>query len=171
MNDNAHTHKGDSQPPHGSLNDKAGQYLTFSLGNDEYGLQIPKVQEFVVLKPLKRAPNTPSFIRGIMNLRGDDIAVMELRARFHLDSREDTESTSIIVVHGTWKDKKVRLGLLVDEIREVTEITEEEIEPPPSDKSMVRDSFLIASAKIDGKVILLLDIDKILQNSHLSFVV
>jgi purine-binding chemotaxis protein CheW len=171
MNENAHTHKAESQPPHDSLNDKAGQYLTFSLGDDEYGLEILQVQEFVGLMPLKRAPNTPSFIRGIMNLRGDDIAVMELRARFHLDSREDTESTSIIVIHGTWKDQKATLGLLVDEVSEVTEITEEEIEPPPSDKSLVRDSFLIASAKIDDKVILLLDIDKILQNSNLSFVV
>ena len=163
---NAH----DDEPHDDSLDEKAGQYLTFLIGNNEYGIEILKVQEFVGLMPIKRVPDTPPFIRGIVNLHGQNIPVMDLRVRFLLESREDTDRTSIVVVRGTCKGKEIALGFLVDDVREVMEITEEQLEPPPTTESASDDSFIMATARVDGKTVMLLNIDKILESSNASSV-
>lgn len=171
MNDNGKPHNAqDDEPQDDSLDEKAGQYLTFLLGNNEYGIEILKVQEFVGLMPVKRVPGTPAFIRGIINLHGQNIPVMDLRARFQLASRDDTDRTSIIVVRGTCKGKEIGFGFLVDDVREVTEITKEQLEPPPTTESAPDDSFIMATARVDGKLVLLLNIDNILERSNASSV-
>ncbi|MFO7974003.1 MAG: chemotaxis protein CheW [Candidatus Hydrogenedentota bacterium] len=171
MNDNGSPRKAQSESHEDSLIDKAGQYLTFSLGDDEYGVEILRVQEFVGLTPVKRIPGTPAYIRGLVSLRGQNIPVIELRRLFSLDSHEDTERTSIIVIHGSWKSKKVVVGLLVDEVREVAQITEEQIEPPPPTESTSETSFIMATAQIDSEMVALLDPDKLFESKDLSSVV
>lgn len=170
MNENTEPPEPQTGQSEESLADKAGQYLTFALGKEEFGLEILKVQEIIGMMPVTRVPQTPDFIRGVINLRGKVIPVMELRTRFALERKEDTERTCIIVVEVTWKESKVTVGLLVDEVREVTEITKDQIEPTPSMGTAVDESFIMGMGKVNDKVVMLLDVDRILEGSNLSSV-
>ena len=152
-----------------SLANRAGQYLTFTLGGEDYGLEVLKVQEIIGMMPVTRVPQMPEYIRGVINLRGKVIPVMDLRARFALESKEDTERTCIIVVEVAGKDDKIAVGLLVDDVCEVTEITEELLEPAPSMGAGSGESFFPAMAKMGRKVVMLLDVDKIFEGCLANF--
>ncbi len=156
--------------PMNPLANKAGQYLTFALGKEEYGIEILKVQEIIGMMPVTRVPQTPGFVRGAINLRGKAIPVMELRTRFALESKQDTERTCIIVIEIAWNNRRNTVGFLVDEVREVTEITEEQLEPTPGMGNAIDDAFIMAVAKVGGKVVKLLDADRILEGTDLSSV-
>lgn len=148
----------------------AGLYLTFELGEETYGLEILKVQEIMGIMPVTRVPKTPDFVRGVINLRGKVIPVIELRRKFGMDPNEDTERTCIIVVQVAGADTDVTMGLIVDEVAEVLEITEDRIEPPPSFGSAVDTEFILAMGKVEEKVVMLLDVDKVLSGGELSLV-
>lgn len=148
----------------------AGLYLTFELGEETYGLEILKVQEIMGIMPVTRVPKTPDFVRGVINLRGKVIPVIELRRKFGMDRNEDTERTCIIVVQVAGADTDVTMGLIVDEVAEVLEITEDRIEPPPSFGSAVDTEFILAMGKVEEKVVMLLDVDKVLSGGELSLV-
>lgn len=138
-----------------------GKYLTFVLGNEVYGLEILKVQEIMGMMSITRVPKTPSFIRGVINLRGRVIPVMDMRKRFELQPREDTDRTCIIVVMIQDMGQPVTMGLLVDEVLEVVDIKEENLEETPSFGSDINMNFIMCVGKIESGVVLLLDIDRI----------
>lgn len=146
----------------------AGKYLTFKLGAEAYGLGILKVQEIIGMMSVTHVPRIPEFIRGVINLRGKVIAVVDLRRKFGLDAHEDTERTCIIVVQVTRADDRVTMGIIVDEVSEVLYIESGQIEPPPCFGTSVNTDFLMGMGKVGEKVIMLLDADKVLSREEVA---
>jgi purine-binding chemotaxis protein CheW len=144
---------------------RAGKYLTFFLGAEEYGVEILKVHEIIGILPITRVPRTPSFIRGVINLRGKVIPIIDLRDRFGMPREEANESCIIVVAI-----RGIQLGAVVDKVSEVLNIAEDSIEPTPSFGVDVNTEYLLGLAKGDGRVRLLLDIDKVLTTTELTAV-
>jgi len=147
---------------------KAGKYLTFQLGKEVYGIEILKVQEIIGMMPVTRMPRTPEFVRGVINLRGKVIPVIELRLKFGLETREDTDRTCIVVVQVAGSAGTVTMGLLVDEVSEVLNVLQEQIEAPPSFGAGVDIDFILGMGKVGQKVVMLLDADKVLSGEELA---
>ena len=146
---------------------KAGKYLTFQMGKEIYGIEILKVQEIIGMMPVTRVPKTPDFVRGVINLRGKVIPVIELRRKFGMESREDTDRTCIVVVQVAGDAGMVTMGLLVDEVSEVLNVGQEQIEAPPSFGVGVDTEFILGMGKVGQKVLMLLDADKVLSSEEL----
>ena len=141
----------------------AGKYLTFKLAAEEYGLEILKVQEIIKMMDITRVPRTPGFVRGVINLRGKVIPVIDLRLKFGMESKETTEKTCVIVVQVARENTTVTTGIIVDEVSEVLDIASGEIEPAPSFGTNVDTRFILGMAKAKGSVKILLDINKVLS--------
>ena len=148
--------------------DKAGKYLTFKLGPGHYGLEILKVREIIGLMDITKVPRTPPYIRGVINLRGKVIPVLDLRSKFGMDNRADTEETCIIVVEVVGKDSSVQMGILVDAVSEVLDIQDGDIEEAPSFGGNVNTDFILGMGKVKNEVKILLDIDKVLTASDVA---
>lgn len=137
---------------------KGGKYLTFFLGKEEYALEILKVQEIIGLMPITPVPGMPAYIRGVLNLRGKIIPVMELRVRFGLERVPDTDESCIIVVQsGTYL-----MGVLVDKVSEVSEVDDKQIEPVPTFGIGSKVEYLAGIGKFEQSVKLLLNVEKVL---------
>jgi purine-binding chemotaxis protein CheW len=147
--------------------DRGGKFLTFHLGEEEYGLEILKVQEIIGIMAITRVPRTPEFVRGVINLRGKVIPVVDLRLKFEMEGKEDTERTCIIVVQVAHNNTQVTMGLLVDEVSEVLDIDGKQIEPPPSFGTAIEADFIFGMGKIDQKVVMLLDVDEVLSTREI----
>jgi purine-binding chemotaxis protein CheW len=147
--------------------DLVGKYLTFKLGREEYGLQILKVQEIIEMIDITRVPRTPPYVKGVINLRGKVIPVVDLRLKFGLEEKDVTRTTCIIVVYVQRQDTEITMGLVVDEVSEVSEIGVQQIEPPPSFGASVDTEFILAMAKKENSVTTLMDIDKVLSEREL----
>jgi len=147
---------------------KPGKYLTFALGGEVYGLEILKVQEIIGMMNVTRVPRTPEFMRGVINLRGKVIPVIDLRLKFGLDQVEDTERTCIIVVQVSKGDSTVIMGIIVDEVSEVLDIVEQQIEASPEFGSQIDTNFIMGTGKVDKKVVMLLDVDKVLSGGEIE---
>ena len=142
--------------------DKEGKYLTFALGNEEYGLEILKVREIIGFMSITAVPQMPSYIKGVINLRGQVIPVIDLRAKFLMAGAEVTEQTCIIVVEITQQGRKFNTGIVVDHVSEVLDIAGENIEESPQFGSDVKTDFILGMGKVGDRVKILLDIDKVL---------
>lgn len=140
------------------------KFLTFFLANEEYGLEILKVQEIICLLPITRVPRTPTFIRGVINLRGKVISVVDLRLKFGMEEKETTPETCIIVV----QTAGMEIGIMVDKVSEVLAIAASEIEDTPSFGTTVNTDYILGIGKSQGKVKLLLDIERVLSTQELS---
>ena len=145
-----------------------GKYLTFILGKEEYGVEILKVQEIIGIMQVTRVPRSPTFLRGIINLRGSVIPVVDLRLKFGMNGMQDTEKTCIIVVNMRPDEgaKTIVMGIIVDEVSEVVDVRAEQIDPPPKLGSSVDTSFILGIGKLGKKVAILLDIDKVLTQEE-----
>jgi purine-binding chemotaxis protein CheW len=148
----------------------AGKYLTFKLGREEYGLEILKVQEIIKMMEITTVPRTPAFVKGVINLRGKVIPVVDLRLKFDMEEKENTDTTCIIVVQVARADATVTMGVVVDEVSEVLDIAAEEIEPSPDMGSTVDSQFILGMAKAKGAVKILLDVDKVLSAGDMEAV-
>lgn|SRR5690554_5666941 len=146
--------------PHG----KGGKYLTFFLAGEEYGIEILKVHEIIGMMPITRVPRTPDVVRGVINLRGKVIPIVDLRRRFHLPAAEPTEETCIIVV----QVRGVQTGVVVDSVSEVMDIHGNDVEDTPSFGVDVDTAYLLGIAKSAGRVRLLLDIDRVLSHEDVQ---
>ncbi len=146
----------------------AGKYLTFRLANEEYGLEILKVQEIIRMQAVTRVPRTPDYVRGVINLRGKVIPVIDLRKKFGLESAQDTEKTCIIVVQIASGDGKVVMGIIIDEVKEVLDIKAENIEETPSFGASIDTQFIMGMGKIGQSVKILLDIDKVMSAREIN---
>ena len=156
-----------------ALMDRTGKYLTFKLGAEEFGLEILKVQEIIKMMDITKVPRTPRFVRGVINLRGKVIPVVDLRLKFGMENRENTDKTCVIVVQvaqGGAASGAVTMGTIVDEVSEVLDITAGQIEPPPEFGSAVDTDFILGMGKVNKKVIMLLDINKVLSRGELATV-
>ena len=146
----------------------AGKYLTFRLAEEEYGLEILKVQEIIQMQAVTRVPRTPDYVRGVINLRGKVIPVIDLRKKFSLEATQDTEKTCIIVVQIASGDSHVVMGIIIDEVKEVLDIRAENIEDTPSFGSSIDTEFILGMGKIGTSVKILLDIDKVMSAKEIS---
>lgn len=151
-----------------SISDRAGKYLTFKLVNEEYGLEILKVREIIGLMGITVVPRTPPYIRGVINLRGKVIPVVDLRLKFGMASTEDTKETCIIVVDVPRDGEAVQMGILVDTVSEVLDIKAEDIEETPSFGAGFNADFILGMAKAKGSVKILLNIEAVLSREDLS---
>jgi len=145
-----------------SLRDKEGKYLTFALSNEEYGLEILKVREIIGYMDITAVPQTPAHVKGVINLRGQVIPVVDLRAKFAMDTANVTEQTCIIVVEIAHGKKKFNTGIIVDHVQEVLDIAGKNIEEAPQFGSNVNTDFILGIGKIGKSVKILLHIDKVL---------
>lgn len=139
-----------------------GKYLTFNLQAESYGIDVLKVREIIRLTTITSVPQMPAHIRGVINLRGKIIPVMDLRIRFEFPTAADTEQTCIIVVQVKLPDgKSTQMGLVVDGVEEVINLAESDIEETPSFGGQICTDYIIGIAKVKGLVKTLLDIDGI----------
>jgi purine-binding chemotaxis protein CheW len=145
-----------------------GKYLTFQLGSEEYGLEILKVREIIGIMDITRLPRTPDFVRGVINLRGKVIPVIDLRLRFGLPEKEYDERTCIIVVEVRENGLNVLMGIIVDSVSEVLNVVLEDLEPTPSFGVALNTDFIMGMAKGKSTVRALMDIDKVLTTDELS---
>lgn len=154
----------------GTLTNRAGKYLTFKLGAEEYGLEILKVQEIIKMMDITKVPRTPEFVRGVINLRGKVIPVVDLRLKFGMQGKETTDKTCVIVVQVAHTGGRVTMGAIVDEVSEVLDIIGEQIEPAPEFGTTVDTAFILGMGKVGKKVIMLLDVDKVLSSRDMAAV-
>jgi len=147
---------------------QAGKYLTFALGEEEYGLEILKVREIFGYMEITNVPQMPSYVKGVINLRGKVIPVINLRTKFSIDEIEISEETCIIVVDSVTDGVHVETGVIVDRVSEVLDITSENIEPSPQFGAEVETNFILGIGKVGDAVKLLLDIDTVLQDGILE---
>ncbi len=145
-----------------ALVDREGKYLTFALAHEEYGLEILKVREIIGYMEITAVPQTPHHVKGVINLRGQVIPVIDLRAKFGMETTEVTEETCIIVVEISQDNRSFSTGVIVDHVQEVLDIKGPEIEEAPKFGSSVDTDFILGMGKIEDTVKILLDIDKVL---------
>lgn len=147
---------------------RQGKYLTFALGDEQFGLEILKVREVIVHMDIRSVPKVPSHIKGVINLRSQVIPIIDLRMRFNMEQKEITDETCIIVVQVNSGSKQYNTGIIVDRVCEVLDITEEAIEDSPQFGASLDTSFILGMAKIEGSVKILLDIDKVLADTNIE---
>ena len=143
---------------------RSGKYLTFGLAKESYGLEILTVREIIGVMDITAVPRTPAFIKGVINLRGKVIPVVDLRLKFGMAEAERTEETCIIVV----QVGHVEVGILVDKVSEVLNIDGKDIEDAPSFGTDVDTDFILGMGKSNGKVTILLSIDKVLGSADVQ---
>jgi purine-binding chemotaxis protein CheW len=147
---------------------RGGKYLTFSLSNEQYGIGILKIKEIIGMMPITAVPRMPDFAKGVINLRGKVIPVLDLRLRFGMPEADYTEHTCIIVVEIASSGREVNIGIVVDSVSEVLNIKEADIEDTPAFGTRFDTDFILGLAKIDGGVKILLDIDRILAADEIK---
>ena len=140
------------------------QLVGFRLDNEDYAIAITKIQEIILMKPITRIPQVPDFIEGLINLRGSVIPIVNLRKRFSLPPREIDDETRTIVVN--IHDKTV--GCVVDAVTQVMRINRDQIQPPPLGVMAVNHQYLAGLAKLDDRLMIILDIDKLFQAEELT---
>jgi purine-binding chemotaxis protein CheW len=147
---------------------QAGKYLTFALGPEEFGLEILKVREIIGYIAVTAVPQTPPDVKGVVNLRGQVIPVVDLRTKFGMEAAEVTEHTCIIVVEIAQAGRTFSTGIVVDRVQEVLDIAEDQIEETPHFGASVDTEFILGMGKIGDSVKILLDIDRILGGINLA---
>ena len=150
------------------MHDREGKYLTFNLADEEYGIGILKVKEIIGMMPVTSVPRTPEFVKGVINLRGKVIPVVDLRLRFVMDSIEYTERTCIIVVEIEGSTGTVLIGIVVDAVSEVLNIKANDIEDTPEFGAKLNTEYILGMAKMEGGVKILLDIDRVLSTEEVA---
>jgi purine-binding chemotaxis protein CheW len=148
-----------------TLAEKEGKYLTFALANEEYGLEILKVREIIGYIDVTAIPQMPPYVKGVINLRGQVIPVVDLRARFGMETADVTDQTCIIVVEIAHGARKSSTGIVVDHVQEVLDIAGGDIEETPQFGAVVNTDFILGMAKVGSSVKILLSIDRVLSGT------
>jgi len=149
-----------------------GKFLSFVLGEEEYGLEILKVQEINSMTGITSVPWTPEYVSGVINLRGRVIPIVNLRRKFNLPVTADTEKTCIIVVQVDHADDELTMGIVVDEVSDVLNIRGDQIEPAPGfGGGMAAADFVTGMGKLEDKSVILMDIDCVLNSEEIDAVI
>lgn len=141
--------------------------LTFSLADEGYGVSILKVKEIIGMMDITPVPKTPDFIKGVINLRGKIIPIMDLRIKFGMTQQEYDERTCIIVVEVELKGVQKLLGVVVDMVSEVVTISQNQIEPPPDYGKSMEHNFILGIGKIKDRVVIILDIEEVFASEDI----
>jgi purine-binding chemotaxis protein CheW len=148
--------------------ERTGKYLVFELGREEFGIRVLKVREIMGVQDITAVPQTPAYVKGVINLRGKVIPVVDLRLKFGLPEAEYTQRTCIIVVQAQVETTSALMGIVVDGVAEVLNLAAADIEDTPDFGRGVATPYLLGMAKIKGKVKILLDIDQVLTSQELD---
>lgn len=148
-------------------NERAGKYLTFQLAREEFAIQVLKVREIMGIQAVTAVPQTPPYVKGVINLRGKVVPVVDLRLKFGLPEMEYTQRTCIIVVQVQFQACVLLMGIVVDGVSEVLNLVAADIEDTPEFRSGVVTPYILGMAKSKGKVNILLDIDQVLSSQEL----
>jgi len=157
-------HRADSRAVKAEKGEKGGKFLTFFLSTEEYGIEILKVQEIIGVMSITPIPRTPAFIKGVINLRGRIIPIIDLRLKLSMEEAKHTEETCFIVV----KAHDMHMGVVVDKVSEVLDIAGENVEDAPSMGEDINTDYILGIGKAGDKVKMLLDIDKVLSDKDLK---
>jgi purine-binding chemotaxis protein CheW len=149
---------------------REGKYLTFSLAGEEYGIGIKKVREIIGMMTVTHIPQTPHYVKGVINLRGKVIPVVDLRLKFAMTAMDYTERTCIIVVEIAGAGKTIAMGIIVDSVSEVINIKGGDIDDTPGFGSQLDTDYILGMAKTAGSVKILLDIDRVFGETEFSTV-
>lgn len=152
----------------GSADAASSQYLTFSLANEEYGVDILRVQEIKGWTPVTQIPNAPCFLKGVLNLRGTIVPIVDLRMRFNLKEIEYTPTTVVIVLSLLTEGRERTFGIVVDAVSDVLNIATADIRPKPDFGTVVDADFINGLATVDEQMVMLLDIDRLLRPDELN---
>ncbi len=144
------------------------QYLTFRLGEEVFALDVAKVREVLDLTPITQIPRTPEFMRGVINLRGGVVPVVDLRRGFGMAVAENTVNTCIIVVEVLLEHETVVIGVLADQVEEVIDLEPEQIQPPPKIGTYVKTQFLHGMGRRDSRFLMILNIDQVFSAEELG---
>ena len=144
------------------------QYLTFGLGEEVFALETGSVREVIELVPVTRIPKTPPFMRGVINLRGHAVPVVDLRIKFDMPMVQDTVNTCVIIVDVDVDGELCSMGAIVDSVREVFEMDSDQLNPPPRMGTSIRADFIKAMGKQNEEFIMILDIAKVFSAEELS---
>ncbi|HLJ51565.1 MAG TPA: chemotaxis protein CheW [Bryobacteraceae bacterium] len=147
---------------------RAGKYLTFKLGEEEFGVRVVKVREIMGIQPVTAVPQTPEYLKGVLNLRGKVIPVIDLRLKFGMPAIEYSQRTCIVVVQVEADTGSILVGLVVDAVSEVLMLAGSDIEDTPDFGVKVSTPFLLGMAKLKGKVKILLDIDRVVSEREIA---
>ena len=148
------------------ITEQEGKYLAFILNNETYGIEILRVREIIGLMDVTTVPQTPEYMKGVINLRGKVIPVIDLRLKFSMQEKEHTDETCVIVV----EVNNTSIGIIVDSVSEVLEITRGEIEESPHFGQDIDTSYIMGLGKVKEKIVILLDIEEILSSEELDMV-
>jgi len=144
------------------------QYLTFKLGEETFALDVAEVREILDFTSVTKVPRTPLFMRGVINLRGSVVPVMDLRLKFGMSATEQTVNSCIIVVEMSMEGDTVVIGVLADAVQEVIDLEPEQIEPAPRIGTKLNMEFILGMGKHNGAFMMILDIDKIFESSDIE---
>ncbi|MCC6262667.1 MAG: purine-binding chemotaxis protein CheW [Bryobacterales bacterium] len=147
--------------------DRGGKYLVFHLGREEFGIQVLKVREIMGVQDITAVPQTPNHVKGVINLRGKVIPVVDLRLKFGLPEEEYTQRTCIIVTQVSGEAGPMQMGIVVDGVAEVLNLSGSEIEDTPDFGDGATTPYLLGMAKVKGKVKILLEIEQVLTSQDL----
>jgi purine-binding chemotaxis protein CheW len=147
---------------------RAGKYLVFHLGEEEFAIQVQKVREIMGVQDITQVPQTPPHVKGVINLRGKVIPVIDLRLKFTMPALEYTHRTCIVVVQVAGQHGSVLMGVVVDGVAEVLQVAAGDVEDTPSFGQDVSVPYVMGLAKIKGKVKILLDIDQVMTARELA---
>ena len=148
--------------------EREGKYLTFTLAEEEYGIGILKIKEIIGMLPITSVPQTPDFVKGVINLRGKVIPVIDLRLRFGMGEIDYTERTCIIVVEIDGQTGTVLIGIVVDSVSEVLNVKGEDVEDTPTFGTKLDTEYILGMAKMEGGVKILLDINRVLSGEEIA---
>lgn len=148
--------------------EQQGQYLTFMLGGEVFAIGILRIKEIIEYGQLTEVPRMPGFIRGVINLRGAVVPVIDLGSRFGKSASEVSRRTCIVIIEVVHEEEQHVVGVMVDAVNEVLDIAPEEIEPAPSFGAKIRTDFIRGMGKVDGRFVIILDVDRVLSLDEIS---
>lgn len=146
------------------------QYVTFSLGDELFGVEVTRAREILSVTPVTKVPQTPEYLLGVINLRGQVVPVIDMRLKLNLPVSEETEDTCIIVVEVQVDGEAIIVGALADAVREVLEIRSDQIEPAPRLGARLKTEFISGMGKVDEQFLILLNIDRVFSSDELAIV-
>ena len=143
-------------------------YLTFKLGEEEFAAHVSRVLSIMEMTKITQVPKTPGYMKGVINLRGQVLPVIDTRLKFGMSSAEYTANTCIVVMEVEVNGENVQVGTIVDSVQEVLEIEEDQIQPPPTIGNRIKSEFIYGMAKIEDKFIMILDMDKVFSAEEIE---
>jgi purine-binding chemotaxis protein CheW len=152
------------------LSTTVNSFLSFKLGEELFAANVGKVLEILELTKITKVPQSPNYMRGVINLRGNVLPVVDTRIKFGMPETKDTINTCIIVLDIDIDQESVKVGLLVDMVQEVLQIDAEHIQPPPSIGNKFKAEFIKGMGKVDDEFVMILDIDHVLTTDEISII-